>query len=192
MHTRAETFRLCVRLVLTGCIWAGLFGMLHNQLSCTLSPEYFTEFKFVQFGLPQGTPLRLGAAWVGWGASWWVGGMVAVGLLYWQMVHLRTPVDAGTNYRAFLTELLVTFLSGQLGLLVAEVLLRMGIFDNLQSPLLANFTATQRAAFIRVGVMHDASYLGGLVGLLIAAWRLRNSLSRLSTSAAANPVESGE
>jgi hypothetical protein len=30
---------------------AGLFGMIHNQISYSVSDEYFTKFKFIQFHL---------------------------------------------------------------------------------------------------------------------------------------------
>ena len=192
MQTRSANIWLCIRLFLTGCLWAGLFGVLHNQLSCTLSPEYFTHFKFQQFGLPQGIPVRLGAAWVGWAASWWVGGMIAGALLFWQCVILRVPVNGPRNYRAFRTALLAAFLAGQSGLLLAELLLRMGVLENLQLPLLANLTAAQRAGFIRAGVMHDASYLGGLIGLLIAGLQLRRGLFGAPPAAVASPADSRE
>jgi hypothetical protein len=30
---------------------AGLYGIFHDQLTYTISPEYYTKFKFIQFGL---------------------------------------------------------------------------------------------------------------------------------------------
>lgn len=30
---------------------AGLYGVLHDQLTYTIAPEYYTKFKFYQFGL---------------------------------------------------------------------------------------------------------------------------------------------
>ena len=30
---------------------AGLFGMIHDQISYSVSDEYFTKFKFIQFQL---------------------------------------------------------------------------------------------------------------------------------------------
>ena len=53
---------------------AGLYGVLHNQISYTVSPEYFTRFKFVQFGLTElELPERVRASMVGFQASWWMG-----------------------------------------------------------------------------------------------------------------------
>ena len=33
-------------LFLVACLFAGIYGALHNQISYTVSPEYFTQFKF--------------------------------------------------------------------------------------------------------------------------------------------------
>jgi hypothetical protein len=53
---------------------AGLFGALHDQMSYTVSSEYFAKFKFIQFHLlDPGVPERIRAAKVGFLASWWMG-----------------------------------------------------------------------------------------------------------------------
>ena len=42
----------------TGALIAGAYGILHDQITYTISPEYFTKLKFEQFhyanfGLPR-------------------------------------------------------------------------------------------------------------------------------------------
>ena len=64
-----------VGLVAAAAVLAAAYGALHDQLSYTVAPEYFTRFKFVQFaayGVASMTP-RVGAALVGVLATWWVG-----------------------------------------------------------------------------------------------------------------------
>ena len=60
--------------LLLGALVGGLYGALHDQLSYTLCPDFFTRFKFIQFWIHWGyeSP-RLGAAWVGFRATWWLG-----------------------------------------------------------------------------------------------------------------------
>src|SRR5262245_33686245 len=59
---------------------AGAFGAVHDQISYTVSPEYFTRFKFLQFRLlDPAVPERVRTAEVGFLASWWMG--LPVGLL---------------------------------------------------------------------------------------------------------------
>jgi hypothetical protein len=57
---------------------AAVFGALHNQLSYSVGPTYFTALKFDQFAIPPDTAPRLGAALVGIQASWWMGPLIAL------------------------------------------------------------------------------------------------------------------
>ena len=50
--------------VLLAPLAAGLFGILHNQLSYTVAPEYFTQFKFIQFRMLESE--LLGGLLYGW------------------------------------------------------------------------------------------------------------------------------
>ena len=59
---------------------AGLFGIVHGQIGYTVSDEYFTKFKFIQFGVRDAfLSERVGAGLVGFLASWWMG--IPLGLL---------------------------------------------------------------------------------------------------------------
>jgi hypothetical protein len=46
-------------LFLIACLLSGAYGAIHNQVSYTVSPEYFTKFKFVQFGIEPAISERL-------------------------------------------------------------------------------------------------------------------------------------
>ena len=52
-------------LLAAACIVAGVYGALHNQISYSVSPEYFFAFKFHQFGIPEHLQNRIGASIVG-------------------------------------------------------------------------------------------------------------------------------
>jgi len=59
---------------------AGLFGIVHDQISYSVSNEYFTKFKFIQFRLLDvNLPDRFRAGVVGLLASWWMG--IPLGIL---------------------------------------------------------------------------------------------------------------
>lgn len=65
--------------VLAAIAAAGLFGIVHDQISYTISPEYYTRFKFLQFRmLDASVPERLRAAQVGWQATWWMGLLLGI------------------------------------------------------------------------------------------------------------------
>jgi hypothetical protein len=59
---------------LLGAVIAGLYGAVHDQISYSISPEYFTKMKFEQFSYADfGFPPRVCASEVGFLATWWVG-----------------------------------------------------------------------------------------------------------------------
>ncbi len=65
--------------VVLGVVVAGLYGIANNQVTYTLSPEFYREYKFLSFGvqdIPGSDRLRVAA--VGWLASWWVGLVIGV------------------------------------------------------------------------------------------------------------------
>jgi len=45
-----KKFLVYVLIVVLAVLAAGLFGIVHDQISYTVAPEYFTKFKFRQFG----------------------------------------------------------------------------------------------------------------------------------------------
>lgn len=68
--------RVLLALAWRGALIAGLYGIVHDQLTYTLSPEYFTLLKFRQFAWADfGGPPRLLVAEIGFLATWWVGAL---------------------------------------------------------------------------------------------------------------------
>ncbi|MGN6416089.1 MAG: hypothetical protein ACTHMC_01260 [Pseudobacter sp.] len=142
----------------------GLYGVLHDQLTYTISPEYYTRFKFYQFGLWEEGQVRaeghrLNAAVVGFLATWWMGipiGIIigAVGLLQKNAKRMLT-----VSFRAMGIVMVVALLTGLLGLAVGYT------FENGEGWWLPE-KLVYRKDFIAVGSMHNYSYLGGLVGLV--------------------------
>ena len=53
---------------------AGLYGIVHDQVTYSISQEYFTRLKFTQFRWANmGLPVRVFVAEIGFLATWWVG-----------------------------------------------------------------------------------------------------------------------
>jgi len=136
-----------------------LIAVSSLAISYTVSPEYFTQFKFHQFGILRSIPDRLGAAIVGWQAAWWMGiFLIPVGLVirgngayFWGMT------------RVFGVVTLTTMIFG-----LAALALAYCIVDPETIGEIARYgnDITDDAAFMRAGTMHNFSYLGGLVGII--------------------------
>jgi hypothetical protein len=175
-------FPIFFLLLAAAALAAALFGALHNQLSYTVGPTYFTAFKFVQFDIDPALPERLGAAIVGIRASWWMGPLVGLPAFLYGLFAIpvaRTYLAAGLG-AIFLVIVLATFgaLSGLLAGLAADA---SGLLDDwiMRPP------GAERGDFYRAGFMHDASYLAGALGLIAAFFPMRRArmidLSRART-----------
>ncbi len=148
-------------LLAAGCVISGLYGMLHDQISYTVSPDYFHHLKFRQFDIPPHLHNRFGAALVGWYATWWMGLFIGIPVL---TVGLIMPT--GRTYAArclvSFTVVAVTALAVGLG----------GLARAYQTVTPDDFATAEpndvadRVAFRRVGEMHNFSYLGGFLGIV--------------------------
>lgn len=159
-------------LLLLSAVAAAIFGALHNQLSYTVGPTYFTDFKFIQFNIAEALPHRIGAAIVGIKASWWMGVLVGLPAFLFGLFTVPTPrtyLAAGLG-AITLVVVLATFgaLAGLLGGIIADT---TGLLD----PYLAFRDGPTRSDFLRAGFMHDASYLAGALGALAAFFPMRRA-----------------
>tara|TARA_R110002072_G_scaffold303133_2_gene495159 strand:+ start:515 stop:1072 length:558 start_codon:yes stop_codon:yes gene_type:complete len=152
--------------LLLACALSGVYGMIHNQVSYSISPEYFTKLKFEQFGVSHSTPERLGAAVVGWHASWWMGAFIGLFLIPAGMLVRSDRGYVLAVLRAFVAVLATTTLVGATGLLLAVVFARA---DPELDSMLRDAMIADPIAFRRTAALHNASYIGGLLGIF-AGW----------------------
>ena len=155
-----------IRLAALGALVASVYGALHDQVSYTISPEYFTKLKFDQFAYANfGGPPRVFVAEVGVLATWWVG-MIAG----WSLgrVGFADPSTAarGDVRRAFAIVVGVAVASGAVGALLGSVAARGDLTS--WSEWRESLGLRDVPAFGIVAYLHWASYLGGLLGLVIA------------------------
>lgn len=165
-------FPILILLLVIAAIAAALFGALHNQLSFSVGPTYFTELKFAQFDVSPSTPDRFNAAIVGMAASWWMGPLVGAPAFLYGLVAVpkaRTYFAAGLG-AIFIVILLATFgaLAGLVAGLAADT---TGLVD----AYLTFPDGPTRSDFLQAGFMHDASYIAGALGALAAFSPMRRA-----------------
>ena len=159
-------------LLILAAVAASLFGALHNQLSYTVGPTYFTAFKFIQFNIADALPNRIGAALVGVYASWWMGPLVGLPAFLYGLVAVPTPrtyLAAGMG--GIVVVLVLTTLGALLGLVGGLIADNTGLLDTY----LSFRDGPARSDFIRAGFMHDASYLTGSLGMIAAFFPMRRA-----------------
>jgi hypothetical protein len=169
-------------LIAVSCFLAGLYGILHDQLTYTISPEYYTKFKFYQFGfMDMGDEAifpnpRIEVSAVGLFATWWMGIPIGVILGLVGLIHKDWRTMFKVTLQSFIVTILIAFVTGLIGLAYGHIYLAgksKAEFGNWYIPdNLIDFES-----FIKVGSMHNFSYLGGLTGLIcgiiytIVKWR---------------------
>lgn len=149
-------------LVLLAALLAGVYGVLHDQVTFTISSEYFTTFKFKQFGFQDWGPAqpRTATAIIGFLATWWVGCFAGIVLGLVGFIH-RT---AGDMFRVVLHSILLT-------LAVAVAFALVGALYSLitfspTADCLFPFPIVECGRFRLVGEIHTFGYIGGEIGVV--------------------------
>jgi hypothetical protein len=149
-------------LLIAACLTAGLYGAMHNQISYTVSPDYFHAFKFHQFDIPERLRGRVGASIVGWHASWWMGLLIGVPVLLVGLILPDWKVYLGRCLIAFGVVAGTALLVGLAALVYAYFALSEADLPGYSYP----GQVTDKVAFARAGTMHNFSYLGGFLGIV--------------------------
>lgn len=156
-----------LKLAVVGALIAGIYGIVHDQITYTISPEYFTNFKFEQFAYADfGISDRFFAGTIGFLATWWVGFFCT-----WFLARRLWPVqDSVSANRQIIRGVIITF---AVAIFAATIAYVYGIWCGPDAdysqwrPMLHHLKVTDHYAFIRVGYIHNASYLGGAIGFML-------------------------
>lgn len=151
-----------------GAIVAGCYGILHDQVTFSISREYFTKMKFEQFAAADfGFPERVFVGEIGFLATWWVGFIAA-----WFLARMAVPVWPGRMawrkvFAAVSIMLAIAFVTAVIGYVIGG---NPGVDGPFWRSMCERMEIRDVAAFVRVGYIHYASYLGGLIGLVVAVF----------------------
>ena len=145
---------------------AGVYGIIHDQITYSISDEYYTLFKFEQFGINDWgiNNVRVKAGVIGFLATWWVG--FYLGLIYAIISLFFSSKEAlKIVLKAVIINIGVAIVFGIIGFVYGILFLEAESL-NWDIP---EQTKNVRN-FINVGSIHSFGYLGGLVGLLIGTY----------------------
>jgi hypothetical protein len=188
---------LMVWIGVQGAGVAGVYGMVHDQITYTISPEYFTAFKAQQFRyMDFGWPERVYVAQIGVMATWWVGFIAGWFLARLTVPHVPREVAVRWCRQAFAVLIGVALLAGLAGAGVGWWETRHGV-DAAAGDWLDfahNHGVREVRGFIQVACIHNGSYLGALLGLTGACFFVRRRVRSCGSpeSAPSIPVATGE
>ncbi len=170
---------LCV--IFSSILIASVFGIIHDQITYSIAPEYYTKFKFIQFGLVEDSstnvdniPLLVGI--VGVMATWWMG--LLIGIIY-AIILLFFPYSK-TLYSIFIKTIAFSFITT----------ITLSFCGYLNWRFHAQYfpcdwylpdDLIDKASFICVGHIHNYSYIGGELGIAIGIAYLLFQKQKLKT-----------
>jgi hypothetical protein len=174
-------FAMFLLIVGVAIVIAAIYGVGHDQVTYSISPEYYTKYKFIQFNLADSgaaqhmTQPRSAVVMVGVKASWWMGAIIGAALGLFALLFHNADRMFQSAIQALGITLLVAILSAVIGYQYGHGTLAVRGVSWWLPP-----NVTDRPAFITAGTIHNASYLGGAIGfvagilfLLIKKARLR-------------------
>ena len=150
-------------LFIAACLLAGFYGAVHNQISYSVAPSYFHEFKFDQFRIEGFLRNRIGASLVGFHASWFMGLIIGIPI---GLLTLIAPDPRSQRVIFFKTSILVVVMTFIIGL-AALIHGVMSIHESHLPVWMQGRNISDPVAFARAGHMHNFSYLGGVIGLIL-------------------------
>jgi hypothetical protein len=167
-------------LSVVGALFAGVYGILHDQVTYSISREYFTNLKFTQFQYANfGFAPRVFVGEIGFLATWWVGFFAA-----WFMARITIPAfPRGLAFRysfqGFMILFISAFAAGMIGLSIG--MLHAPDYSSWET-VGSLLGVSDLPQFVQVAYIHNAGYLGALVGLIAAILYIRHLKSGYSQS----------
>ncbi|MCB9880455.1 MAG: hypothetical protein H6832_18765 [Planctomycetes bacterium] len=174
--TRRVPFAWFARNIVVGALLGGGYGAIHDQVSWSISPEYFTKFKFEQFAWADlGLEPRLAASWIGFLATWWAGAIAAYVVSRMAFRHAYGQGASGWPLARVVHRLLVVLAiamaGGVCGFAFARI--RAPDVDRLWGGWRTYGGVQNLEAFATVGSIHNFGYAGALLGIVLVALHIK-------------------
>jgi hypothetical protein len=167
-----------------GAVAGGLYGVAHDQVTYSMGPEYFTRLKFDQFAsaAPPGGSERLFAGIIGFLATWWVGALV-VWILARVSLMRAGILPSAREMAAAVGIVFAVSMTAAAGGWLWGLWRRTTGYDEGWIDLADSLGVADLGAFMSVAYVHNASYLGGAAGTMVALLFLARARRRRSRNA---------
>lgn len=164
-----------IGISILGAVLTGIYGIVHDQVTYSISPEYFTNFKFHQFDYADfGFHDRIFVSIIGFLATWWVG-FFCVWFLARRLMPEQPRAKACKQIGLGFSIVCASGILFAIGGYVLGLLRGPDADYAYWARMIHSLQITEPWAFIRVAYIHNASYLGGILGLILALLFVRPS-----------------
>ena len=166
MKTTAIILKALI-IVIFSIIIASVFGAIHNQLSYSVSNEFFEDFLFGNFGINDWNlnNKRIEASVVGIFGSYWVG--FILGIIY-AVIFLF--INTENNFKYIFKAISINIFLALIGSIIGYIIGFIIPWEN--SGIWMEFGTQNPQKYVQANFMHSGSYYGGIVGLIIGIFYL--------------------
>lgn len=153
---------IIVSLVALAALIAGLYGAFYDQITYSISNEFFTK-RFEQEGINGTIDARWEVARIGFIKTWPVGCWLGLFLALAGLLHEDNRKMFYVTVQAFFIALATGFFFGMIGFFVGA-----SSVDVVTETSVAN-----KKAFDKVLTMNNYSYIGGIIGMFLGlGWQV--------------------
>lgn len=155
-------------IVFISIVLSVIYGTIHDFITSKISPEFYTKFTFFNFGLLDDYERKFNGnwtfalIWVGFFSTWWFGLLTGLILGIVGMKYSNEKQMLNKTLKSILIVIGITIIFGFVGYGIAE-LNPSEIITNYHFP----FEIEHKIEFNKVVKIHNYSYLGAIVGLII-------------------------
>ncbi|MEZ6093143.1 MAG: hypothetical protein R3C03_02735 [Pirellulaceae bacterium] len=170
----------------------GIYGVAHDQITYSISPEYFTKLKFKQFAYADfGLGNRFFAGTIGFIATWWVGFAAA-----WFLARKHIPkIPRGVAIRQIFKSVLVVVLFAVIFAFGGFAYIsRLGTQSDISwwSWAFRKYQIDDHWNFVRVAYIHNSGYVGAFVGLIFSLVVIRRVQGQAKTQTLCRQIQKSE
>jgi hypothetical protein len=151
-----------ILLVILAALIGGIYGALYDQITYTVSNEFFTK-RFEQAGIVDTGLIRWEVAKIGFIKTWSVGFWLGLFLSLGGLLHEDNRKMFYVTLQAFFIALGTAFIFGIIAFFFADTSIDV-VVEN---------TVTDKKSFNKVLCMNNYSYVGGIIGMFLGlGWQV--------------------
>ena len=164
--------------ILLSCI----YGIIHDTITYSISPEYYTKYKFIQFGLisepMENTVIKPFVLVILTGiiATWWMGLLFGLILGTLNLIYFNSFKQNVIIYFRLVAILFITTT------IAAFIGYFIGIYTFTGKEFYFHFTENilNKRDYHTVGMIHNLSYIGAVVGIILSLLKFRGLRKSIS------------
>lgn len=152
---------IIIALLILAPMMASLYGFIHDQITFSISEEFFTKFRFKDYDMPYAWHPRAKAGMIGILNAWQTG--IPFGLILTMVgrIHKNNNKLLFYTFYTYLLTFFCSFLFSMAAIYLPVASDTVAIGKNLPADIL------DPIAFQRVETINNYGYIGGIIGMLM-------------------------